>query len=146
MSFAHHWVYLQPSMVAACFLIDSGESSRIENIIAVKIAPLIATHGSGCGPAVAESAEIALYTGNDDSIDGLVTPYEKISGIRLRRRIVGGLLNHRAVGPVAPLITRRCYQPFWRWISGGSYRGSHRFKHSFFDWPTISLDASHRTA
>jgi dihydrodipicolinate synthase/N-acetylneuraminate lyase len=65
----------------------------IENVAAIKIAPFNRYQTIDVVRAVAESgrSDIALYTGNDDSIIvDLVTPY-------FGRRIVGGLLGHWAV-------------------------------------------------
>jgi dihydrodipicolinate synthase/N-acetylneuraminate lyase len=67
--------------------------AEIENVAAIKIAPFNRYQTIDVMRAVAESgrSDIALYTGNDDSIIvDLVTPF-------FGRRIVGGLLGHWAV-------------------------------------------------
>lgn len=74
---------------------------EIENIAAIKIAPFNRYQTIDVIRAVAESgrADIALYTGNDDSIVvDLLTPFRfRVNGKRIERRIVGGLLGHWAV-------------------------------------------------
>lgn len=75
--------------------------AEIENVIAIKIAPFNRYQTQDVIRAVAESGrkDIALYTGNDDSIVAdLVTPFifDTISG-RVELRIAGGLLGHWAV-------------------------------------------------
>ena len=73
---------------------------EIENVVAIKIAPFNRYHTLDVVRAVAESGrEIALYTGNDDSIVmDLLTPYNfQIRGELREFRIVGGLLGHWAV-------------------------------------------------
>ena len=74
------------------------EFAEIENVVAIKIAPFNRYQTIDVVRAVAESGragEIALYTGNDDSIGAdLLTKFE-FSGVRLR--IVGGLLGQWAV-------------------------------------------------
>lgn len=73
---------------------------EIENVVAIKIAPFNRYHTLDVVRAVAESGrEIALYTGNDDSIVmDLVTPFRfQINGKTKEIRIVGGLLGHWAV-------------------------------------------------
>jgi hypothetical protein len=74
------------------------EFAQIENVIAIKIAPFNRYQTLEVVRAVAASGrarEIALYTGNDDSIVAdLVTQYE--FG-RDSIAIVGGLLGHWAV-------------------------------------------------
>lgn len=75
--------------------------AEIENVVAIKIAPFNRYETLDVVRAVADSGradEIALYTGNDDSIVAdLVTPFRL--GARLPRplRMVGGLLGHWAV-------------------------------------------------
>src|SRR6266436_9447671 len=76
------------------------EFAEIQNVVAVKIAPLNRYQPLDVVRAVAESGrDIALYTGNDDNIVAdLVTPYAfQIGGRMQERRIVGGLLGHWAV-------------------------------------------------
>jgi hypothetical protein len=74
--------------------------AEIENVIAIKIAPFNRYQTLDVVRAVAESGrDIALYTGNDDSIVmDLLTPYVfSVNGQPKERRIVGGLLGHWAV-------------------------------------------------
>src|SRR5688572_17806981 len=70
---------------------------EIPNVVAIKIAPFNRYQTLDVIRAVAESGraeEIALYTGNDDSIvNDLLTEYAMDGG---RVRIVGGLLGHWA--------------------------------------------------
>lgn len=75
---------------------------EIENVVAVKIAPFNRYQTIDVIRAVADSgraAEIALYTGNDDTIvQDLLTTYEfDVGGQPTRLRITGGLLGHWAV-------------------------------------------------
>ena len=91
--------YLQPAVggrvLPYCFWRGFAE---IENVVAVKIAPFNRYQTLDVVRAVAESGragEIALYTGNDDSIVvDLLTPF-RFGGVTTR--IVGGLLGHWAV-------------------------------------------------
>ena len=72
--------------------------AEIENAWAVKIAPFNRYQTLDVVQAVAESGrdDLALYTGNDDSIvTDLLTPYPVPDGSS--RRIVGGLLGQWAV-------------------------------------------------
>ncbi len=75
--------------------------AEIENVVAIKIAPFNRYQTLDVVRAVAEAGrdDIALYTGNDDSIViDLLTPYRIRVGRRVvERRIVGGLLGHWAV-------------------------------------------------
>ena len=71
--------------------------AEIENIVAIKIAPFNRYKTIDVVRAVIEADrdDIALYTGNDDSIVAdLVTPF-RFAG--KERRIVGGLLGHWSV-------------------------------------------------
>lgn len=75
--------------------------AAIENVVAIKVAPFNRYQTLDVVRAVAESGrrDIALYTGNDDSIVAdLVTPFvfETPSG-RAEMRFAGGLLGHWAV-------------------------------------------------
>jgi hypothetical protein len=74
---------------------------EIENVVAIKIAPFNRYRTLDVVRAVAEAGrdDIALYTGNDDSIVlDLLTPYRfDVGGRAVERRIVGGLLGHWAV-------------------------------------------------
>ena len=75
--------------------------AEIENVWAVKIAPFDRYRTLDAVRGIAESGrnDIALYTGNDDSIVGdLVTPFPvAVNGGEATRRIVGGLLGQWAV-------------------------------------------------
>jgi len=74
------------------------EFAEIENVVAIKMAPFNRYQTLDVVRAVAESGragDIALYTGNDDTIViDLLTPFE-FAGRTMR--IVGGLLGHWAV-------------------------------------------------
>jgi len=95
--------YLQPAVGGR--KLDIGfwrEFSRIENVIAIKIAPFSRYQTLDVVRAVAESGragEIALYTGNDDNIlVDLLSEYAiPVCGEVVKKRIVGGLLGHWAV-------------------------------------------------
>ena len=77
------------------------EFSQIANVWAIKIAPFDRYRTLDVVRAVAEEGrdDIALYTGNDDSIVAdLLTPFPVMVGGRtVERRIVGGLLGQWAV-------------------------------------------------
>lgn len=78
------------------------EFAKIENVIAIKMAPFNRYRTLDVIRGVAESgreSEIALYTGNDDNIlIDLLTEYAIPVGDRIiKKRIVGGLLGHWAV-------------------------------------------------
>lgn len=86
----------------------------IDNVIAIKIAPFNRYQTLDVVRAVAESGrdDIALYTGNDDSIVmDLLTPwFFEIDGKTVERRIVGGLLGHWAVWTRGAVnILERCH-------------------------------------
>jgi dihydrodipicolinate synthase/N-acetylneuraminate lyase len=94
--------YLQPAVggppLSAAFWRRFVE---IENVVAIKIAPFNRYQTLDVLRAVAESGragEIALYTGNDDTIvSDLLTSFRfNVDGKRVRLRIVGGLLGHWA--------------------------------------------------
>jgi hypothetical protein len=93
--------YLQPA--AGGRVLSYGfwrEFVEIENVVAIKIAPFNRYHTIDVVRAVAESGrEIALYTGNDDTIVmDLVTPFRFQSNRQPKElRVVGGLLGHWAV-------------------------------------------------
>jgi hypothetical protein len=74
---------------------------EVPSVVAIKIAPFDRYRTLDVVRAAAESGrdDIALYTGNDDSIvHDLLTPYRfKIGGRSVERRIVGGLLGHWSV-------------------------------------------------
>ncbi len=90
--------YLQPSVGGRVFSYSFWrEFAEIENVLAIKIAPFNRYQTIDVVRAVAESGreEIALYTGNDDTIVAdLLTPFRFGSATR---RIVGGLLGHWGV-------------------------------------------------
>jgi dihydrodipicolinate synthase/N-acetylneuraminate lyase len=75
--------------------------AEIENVVAIKIAPFNRYQTLDLIRAIAEAGreDIALYTGNDDTIViDLVTPFRfSVGGRTVERRIVGGLLGHWAV-------------------------------------------------
>jgi hypothetical protein len=74
---------------------------EIKNVVAIKMAPFNRYQTLDVVRAVAETGrdDIALYTGNDDNIIAdLITPYViDVSGKKVERRIVGGLLGHWSV-------------------------------------------------
>lgn len=74
---------------------------EIESVIAVKIAPFNRYQTLDVVRAAAESGrdDVALYTGNDDSIVAdLVTPFRfRVQGREVERHLVGGLLGHWSV-------------------------------------------------
>jgi len=75
--------------------------AEIENVVAIKIAPFNRYQTLDVVRAVAEAGreDIALYTGNDDTIVwDLLAPYRiRVGRQVVERRIVGGLLGHWAV-------------------------------------------------
>lgn len=77
------------------------EFAAIERVVAIKIAPFNRYQTLDVVRALVDSGrdEIALYTGNDDSIVlDLITPYRfKTQEAIAERRIVGGLLGHWSV-------------------------------------------------
>jgi hypothetical protein len=77
------------------------EFAEIPSVVAIKIAPFNRYQTLDVVRAVVEAGrdDIALYTGNDDSIvHDLITPFVLMrNGRRLERRIVGGLLGHWSV-------------------------------------------------
>lgn len=95
--------YLQPAVGGRKLDVDFWrEFARIENVIAIKMAPFNRYQTLDVVRGVAESGrtdEIVLYTGNDDNIlVDLLTEYAvQVGGKIIRKRIVGGLLGHWAV-------------------------------------------------
>jgi dihydrodipicolinate synthase/N-acetylneuraminate lyase len=94
--------YLQPAVggrVLPCTF--WRRFAGIPEVAAIKIAPFDRYRTLDVVRAVAESGrdDIALYTGNDDSIVlDLLTPFRfRVGGKTVERRIVGGLLGHWAV-------------------------------------------------
>jgi len=78
------------------------EFARIENVIAIKMAPFNRYQTLDVVRGVAESGRaeaITLYTGNDDNIlVDLLSEYTvQVGNATVRKRIVGGLLGHWAV-------------------------------------------------
>ena len=75
--------------------------AEIEQVVAIKIAPFNRYQTLDVVRAVIDAGreDVALYTGNDDSIVAdLVTPVRMLVGdAQYERRIVGGLLGHWAV-------------------------------------------------
>jgi dihydrodipicolinate synthase/N-acetylneuraminate lyase len=91
--------YLQPAVGGRVLPYDFWRRfAEIENVVAIKIAPFNRYQTLDVVRAVAESGradEIALYTGNDDTIVmDLLTPF-RFGG--RTARIAGGLLGHWAV-------------------------------------------------
>jgi hypothetical protein len=95
--------YLQPAVGGRVLDVNFWrEFARIENVIAIKMAPFNRYQTLDVVRGVIESGrsdEIALYTGNDDNIlVDLLTEFEFRSGSGIiKKRIVGGLLGHWAV-------------------------------------------------
>jgi len=95
--------YLQPAVGGRVLDLDFWrEFAKIDNVIAIKIAPFNRYQTLDVVRGVMESGraeEIALYTGNDDNIlADLLTEYEFHVGSEvIKKRIVGGLLGHWSV-------------------------------------------------
>ena len=95
--------YLQSAVGGRVLDVDFWRDfAKIKNVIAIKIAPFNRYHTMDVIRGVIESGradEIALYTGNDDSIlPDLLTEFSLPLGSELiKKRIVGGLLGHWAV-------------------------------------------------
>ena len=95
--------YLQPAVGGRKLNADFWrEFAKIENVVAIKIAPFNRYHTLDVVRGVAESGrsdEIALYTGNDDNIlIDLLTEYSfTVKNKVVKKRIVGGLLGQWAV-------------------------------------------------
>lgn len=94
--------YLQPAVGGRILPCSFWQRfAEIENVVAIKIAPFNRYQTLDVVRAIAEAGreDIALYTGNDDTIVAdLLTPYRIRVGRRVvERRIVGGLLGHWAV-------------------------------------------------
>jgi len=95
--------YLQPAVGGR--VLDYAfwrEFCKIENVVAIKIAPFSRYRTIDVVRGVVASGRadsIALYTGNDDNIVAdLLTEFElDADGQRAKKRIVGGLLGHWAV-------------------------------------------------
>lgn len=95
--------YLQPAVGGRKLDVNFWrEFAKIENVIAIKIAPFNRYQTFDVVRGVIESGradEIALYTGNDDNIlADLLTEYRiPVGNEIIKKRIVGGLLGHWAV-------------------------------------------------
>jgi dihydrodipicolinate synthase/N-acetylneuraminate lyase len=95
--------YLQPAVGGRKLDVNFWrEFARIENVIAIKIAPFNRYQTFDVVRGVVESGradQIALYTGNDDNIViDLLTEYQIQFRTKIKsKRIVGGLLGHWAV-------------------------------------------------
>ncbi len=91
--------YLQPAVGGRRLGYDFWRAfAEIEHIAAIKLAPFNRYYTIDAVRAVAEAGrdDIALYTGNDDSIVmDLLTPWRfEVDGRIVERRMVGGLLGH----------------------------------------------------
>ena len=94
--------YLQPAVGGRVFTIDFWHAvAAIENLVAIKIAPFNRYQTLDVVRAIVETgrSDVALYTGNDDTIvSDLLTPFRFSSQPKAEgRRIVGGLLGHWGV-------------------------------------------------
>jgi dihydrodipicolinate synthase/N-acetylneuraminate lyase len=94
--------YLQPAVGGRVLPFDFWRRFvDIENVVAIKIAPFNRYQTIDVVRAVVESGreDVALYTGNDDSIviDLLTTWMFPRDEMPLRRQIAGGLLGHWGV-------------------------------------------------
>ena len=95
--------YLQPAVGGRKLDVNFWrEFSRIENVVAIKMAPFNRYQTLDVVRGVVESGranEIVLYTGNDDNIMvDLLTQYSLSDGKDIvKKRIAGGLLGHWAV-------------------------------------------------
>lgn len=107
--------YLQPSVGGR--VLSQGfwrRFAEIDSVIAIKIAAFNRYQTLDVVRAVVESGrnDIALYTGNDDTIVmDLLTPFRFVhNGAVVERRIVGGLLGHWAVWTHrAVALLRECH-------------------------------------
>mgnify|MGYP003636669277 CR=1 FL=1 len=95
--------YLQTAVGGQVLDVDFWrEFAKIENVVAIKMAPFDRYNTIDVIRGVAESGranDIAIYTGNDDNIIAdLLTAYEiPVGNETIRLKIVGGLLGHWAV-------------------------------------------------
>ena len=94
--------YLQPAVGGRVFSYEFWRKfAEIPEVVAIKIAPFNRYQTIDVVRAVTASGreDIALYTGNDDTIVAdLLTPFVfDIDGRTVTRRIVGGLLGHWGV-------------------------------------------------
>jgi len=91
------------------------EFAAIENVVAIKVAPFNRYHTLEVVRAVVDAGrdDIALYTGNDDTIiHDLITPFTfQTSNGFTTRHFVGGLLGHWAVWTkTAVALHKKCRQ------------------------------------
>jgi dihydrodipicolinate synthase/N-acetylneuraminate lyase len=94
--------YLQPAVGGRVFSYAFWQKfAEIPGVVAIKMAPFNRYQTIDVVRAVVESGrdDIALYTGNDDTIvTDLLTPFTfSHRGNRITRRIAGGLLGHWGV-------------------------------------------------
>jgi dihydrodipicolinate synthase/N-acetylneuraminate lyase len=94
--------YLQPAVGGRVFSYSFWRRfAEIPQLVAIKIAPFNRYQTIDVVRAVAASGreDVALYTGNDDTIvSDLLTPFTfNVEGRKVTRRIVGGLLGHWGV-------------------------------------------------
>jgi dihydrodipicolinate synthase/N-acetylneuraminate lyase len=95
--------YLQPAVGGRILDVDFWRSfAQIENVVAIKMAPFNRYQTLDVVRAVIESGrakDIALYTGNDDSIVADLLTEFNFGGDQKKasKRIVGGLLGHWSV-------------------------------------------------
>jgi len=95
--------YLQPAVGGRRLDVDFWrEFAKIENVVAIKMAPFNRYYTLDVVRGVAESGradEITLYTGNDDNIlIDLLSEYAiRVGDKIIKKQIVGGLLGHWAV-------------------------------------------------
>ncbi|MDC3412171.1 dihydrodipicolinate synthase family protein [Aquibacillus sp. 3ASR75-11] len=95
--------YLQPAVGGRRLTYDFWKQlADISNVHAIKIAPFNRYLTHDVVRAVCQSSrneEIALYTGNDDTIvNDLLTTYRiDVDGVQVKKKIVGGLLGHWSV-------------------------------------------------
>ena len=95
--------YLQPAVGGRRLDVDFWrEFAKIENVIAIKMAPFNRYYTFDVVRGVVESGradEISLYTGNDDNIlVDLLSEYQIVfNGETISKKVVGGLLGHWAV-------------------------------------------------
>ncbi len=95
--------YLQPAVGGRRLNVDFWrEFAKIENVIAIKMAPFNRYYTFDVVRGVVESGranEISLYTGNDDNIlVDLLAEYKiEFKGETISKKVVGGLLGHWAV-------------------------------------------------
>ncbi|MBI2421240.1 MAG: dihydrodipicolinate synthase family protein [Candidatus Hydrogenedentes bacterium] len=108
--------YLQPSVGGRVLPYDFWRRfAEIEAVRAIKIAPFNRYQTLDVVRAVVAAGrdDIALYTGNDDSIVAdLTTPYRLLhQGSVVERRIVGGLLGHWSVWTQRAVeLLARCHE------------------------------------